>query len=156
MPEQTLDQAKVEVLNTVNDSVKDLGEGVKELVVAIKSGAPGAWDILVRQHVYDALIALGTAAAVWVVLASFYCYLGKLANKVQAEIDEHNAKCQSHEQIKDPTPSALRIGRSVGLAVALLITIAAIGSKDTINQLVNPEYYAAKDMLHMVVSSKCK
>jgi hypothetical protein len=66
MPEST-DKAKAEVLTTVNQSIQELGDGVRELAIAMKEGAPEAWDIMVRQHTYDALINLGAAVAIWAV-----------------------------------------------------------------------------------------
>jgi hypothetical protein len=42
------------------------------------------------------------------------------------------------------------VGRNIVLAICLIITVFALNGNDVFNKLINPEYYAAKDLVETI------
>ncbi|HUS88324.1 MAG TPA: hypothetical protein VMW91_02965 [Desulfosporosinus sp.] len=121
--------------------------------MALKNGAPEAWNIMVRQQLYDALISLAAAAAIWVVLILVYCLIGgvikawqKKAKETELKEDPYGSYRRSYEDLA----FGFSVGRNIAIAALVIITVFTLNRADVFRKLINPEYYAAKDLIHML------
>jgi hypothetical protein len=159
-PVQSVDESKSEILQTVNESLNDLGDGVRELAAAMKDGAPEAWRIMVRQTEISAWTTLAAGTFVIVVTAAIYIFIGKHIRRWKRKVAEAEEGGNNFEidraRFAGELANGWGIGRVLGGAVILMITVLVLLDKEVPAKLMNPEYYAAKDLIQTLGTAKCR
>jgi hypothetical protein len=160
------DESKAEVLQTVNHSLADLGDGVRELATAMKDGAPEAWRIMVRQQELNALTVIGTLLSILIIGLFIYLFIGRKITGWKTEIvklrkNKLNKRQGEKKNIeKQITENKLfikgwGIGRILGGIALVFFVVVIANDKDVVERLINPEYYAAKDLVQMIGKARC-
>ena len=122
---------------TVGEAANRLVDGIEALTRAAEKVAPQAWEMTVSAHrthaifeVVGWLFVLAIAAAGW--------KLGLWT--IEKEKRDHSDL------------SGLMIGAFLGAGIltAIAVGMAGIGGADTVSCIINPEYYAAKELMWAV------
>jgi hypothetical protein len=127
------------IADVLDKSIDKLSGGAAEVAKTIKSMAPHAWEVAVRQQVVEGVTSLVVMAAAIACALLFYRLLG-------AKMNERDKPIYQVAYLSD-LAMALRIV-FVALLVGVLVSIgcAIHGAK----RLANPEYYAAMAILGAV------
>lgn len=128
------DDATKNMAEVADKAVDKLAAGVEQLAAAARKVAPQAWDIMVHQQRIEGSFGLATDAFLVVSIVAF-CIWAWRANRTLSW--------------QDPSPAAIItiVGSVASLIAAIVVLSTAPGYA---MQLVNPEYYAAMQLLAVV------
>lgn len=145
--------------DVADKTVEHIASGIKGLADAVQKVAPHAWSVAVRQQVVEAwtglaLCALGLVVSVTiaVVVAKNYArWVHKARENDHAEDRIRYPSITPLEMTGFEDATAAQAPCFIALGAAFILFVPClISAADHVNQLCNPEYYAAKTLLGAV------
>lgn len=135
--------------DVADKAVDKLAAGVEQVAAAFKKVAPPAWDVMVRQQFVAGIVDLA-AFAIGVVAVFVLARRAKtlaeqiVSRKIRGDVREVKRGYVDHDA--DPTMAF------PWLAAAVLLTVLSAIKfvwwvPESVQQIVNPEYFAAKELL---------
>lgn len=147
MRQQMSDQKTI--ADVLDHGIDKLSGGAAEIAKAVKTVAPHAWELAVRQQITEGTVDFALAAVALIALAVAYRPLRKISRE-RMKTDGRNWTSTTPN---DRSSGTIETGRATtaGIALIALLTVVPLVSVLTIRgslmQLGNPEYYAAKEIL---------
>lgn len=128
----------------IQQLINMLEQGIQKAADTLGVAVPQLWEILIRQQYVEAANSILALLAILTV-AGIYAWVAKKLLKSDSSYEE----TYGGEDIKDIVFFSLVIS-GIFIAVILLITTIGFFENETIGKILNPEYYALKDIAEFI------
>lgn len=127
------------VADVADNVVNQLSGAVQAMADAFKKVAPHVWEVMVRQQILEGVTGLALFVGI-VALFIFSCvFVKKLRTKYEAFWSSE----------KDfPTPALFALSIPFVLAICIINTAGKV--PEHVTKIINPEYYAAYELLDTI------
>lgn len=115
----------------------DIKQYIDELAQSLGVAAEHVYELLVRQQISDGIVTIIATTLIWVVLATaFY--------KAVKRDDFYESK----------VTVTFIIGVASGVGIFFALIIGSFESIAAVKQLINPEYYAIREIMDVIKGGK--